>query len=391
MDSRRELTQRGRLLKKSRSGCHECRVRKVKCDELRPVCSNCRRRFVTIQSCDWSASVLNRGLRGRLVQAPLYQQANSTESNQWRVVELRLIYHYTAVLCDIMPNCGTGREIWKRVIPELSFESELVLNPMLALSALHLHSHLPNDRGMEIALRRYLDRSLINQRGVLSDPKNEFSEQIWLSTIILPFVYWLLTHQRQTNGAYELPLQVFKMMEGVGAIFMRNQSFIRQLGYNWIGSVPFLKTLPRDRFSVAAQIQLKDIEDDLTRLLEVLAEDDMNIYMEVKDYIIHHYEAYYSNADGKTLQLFLGFMPLRCQPRYRTLLEKHDPLAMALMARMIVLLQGVEHAWWINGEGNFEVVQQDIRGILQLLPQNLRWIMDWPLKVLDGSIVLCRD
>jgi hypothetical protein len=73
------------------------------------------------------------------------------------------------------------------------------------------------------------------------------------------------------------------------------------------------------------------------------------------------------------------------------MLEDHDPLAMGLMARLFVLLCGLDHAWWINGGGEYEVVARDIRGIRELMPEHLRWIMDWPCRVLNRELILNRD
>ncbi|KAL3422969.1 hypothetical protein PVAG01_04716 [Phlyctema vagabunda] len=39
--------------KKSRNGCITCKERKLKCDEVKPVCGNCLRRFTTIEICDY--------------------------------------------------------------------------------------------------------------------------------------------------------------------------------------------------------------------------------------------------------------------------------------------------------------------------------------------------
>ncbi len=72
------------------------------------------------------------------------------------------------------------------------------------------------------------------------------------------------------------------------------------------------------------------------------------------------------------------------------MLESHDPLAMALMARILVLLCGLEPAWWMNGKGDYEVLKRDIQGICELMPVQLHWAMDWPCDVLNGKIILNR-
>src|SRR5271154_4326610 len=38
--------------KKSRRGCQRCKARKVKCDEIHPVCSNCSRHGVSCEDSD---------------------------------------------------------------------------------------------------------------------------------------------------------------------------------------------------------------------------------------------------------------------------------------------------------------------------------------------------
>jgi hypothetical protein len=73
------------------------------------------------------------------------------------------------------------------------------------------------------------------------------------------------------------------------------------------------------------------------------------------------------------------------------MLQRHDPLAMALMARMLVLLNELDHAWWANGQGEYEVMERDVRGIHKLMPVHLRRLMDWPCRVLYKEIILNRD
>ncbi|KAK0636734.1 hypothetical protein B0T17DRAFT_587798 [Bombardia bombarda] len=230
-----------------------------------------------------------------------------------------------------MSDCnGSNARMWLHTIPHLSFESDLVLNPMLALSALHLHSLSPDDLAMAVVLRRYIDRAL-------------------LSAIMLSHNYWLLAHQPQPDEPYELPLLAFKMIEGLGSVFAQERDYLDELGYGWFGG--------------------EEAPPEI-------------VYTEARDYVLCYYRAFCSGAPARNFWRFVGFMPARCQPGYRQMLQKHDPLAMALMARMLALLRGLAHTWWLNGQGEYEVVERDVRGICQL--------MDWPLSVLNKDIVLER-
>ena len=331
-----------------------------------------------------------------LTSHPSSHPSCMTGMSRWRMLEMRLMYHYTSVVSHTMPVCEVPADGWQRTVPQLSFESEVVLNPMLALSALHLHAHCQNDSNMAIALRRYLDRSLVNHRQALSNSSEELSEQLWLSAILLSHIYWLLAHHAVPNETYELPLQAFKMIEGINVLFEHKNVLLGQQGYKWLESEDKYHEAPESKLSSAAQLQLRSIEEDLTYLLDAfdvaaLPDNDKSIYMEAKTYVIHYYRTFFSDADSKTFLLFIEFITVKCQPGYRDKLEQYDPLAMALMARMLVLLSRHDYAWWMNGKGDYEVIERDVRGIRELMPANLQWVMDWPCRVLDRIIILTRD
>ena len=328
----------------------------------------------------------------------LHLHPNSTATTgQWRSLELRLMFHYSSVVSFTMPGCnGASKEAWQRTIPQLAFESELLLNPMLALSALHLHAHSPGGSDMAVALRCYLGRSLMKHQQALSNPDKGLSEQLWLSSVLLSHMYWLLAHQPQPNQPYEFPLEAIQMLEGASIIFKDNNVFLGQQGYGWLGDEAMPPVASEEELSKAAQIQLRVLEDDLWQLLDAfdvltMAADRKSVYIEAKDFVLYHYRAFFSGVDTKTLQRFVGFMAVRCQPGYLNMLKQHDALAMALMARMLVLLSVLDHSWWIHGKGDYETIDRDIRGINELMPSNLRWVMDWPRKVLDKVIILSRD
>lgn len=312
------------------------------------------------------------------------------------------MHHYTAVVSFSMPdgNGAPARDMWQRIIPQLAFDSELVLNPMLALSALHFHAHSPKNPVMAISLRRYLDRTIMNHRRALSHPRHEFSEQLWLSAIVLSNMYWLLAHERHAAETYALPFQAWRMIQGISILYTQNKAHLNRLGYSWFEHAWFgyeiqSLVLARDKLSIAGMAQLRSVREDLEHLLIAFGvaaqvQGDTEVYIEAKEYVLYYYRAFYSGAGAETLRQFIATMALRCQPRYIAMLESHDPLAMALMARILVLLCGLEPAWWMNGKGDYEVLKRDIQGICELMPVQLHWVMDWPCDVLNGKIILNR-
>ncbi|KAI1476507.1 hypothetical protein F4774DRAFT_235288 [Daldinia eschscholtzii] len=157
--------------KKSRAGCRNCKQRRVKCDELKPICGNCTRFSISCdfsphlagsdQSEDVSSNAPIRRKRGRprkdwsaITRDPalhgedevgegsgttgsspdLLLTKASTTSPQLTVDELELLHHY---LTD--PNLSQGDKLmWQVKVPRLAFTHHYALHLILAVSAFHL-------------------------------------------------------------------------------------------------------------------------------------------------------------------------------------------------------------------------------------------------------------
>jgi hypothetical protein len=166
------------------------------------------------------------------------------------------MYHCTAVVSSTMPSYnGTSVEAWLQTIPQLFFQSEMVLNRMLALSALHLHAQSKNDSNMANALRRDLSQSLTNHRQSLLSPSEKVSVQLWLLAVLLSYIYWLLAHQAQPNEPYELPLKAFIMLEGVGVIFEQKHLLLARQEHQWIRHEATSHIAPEAKLSTARIFQ----------------------------------------------------------------------------------------------------------------------------------------
>jgi hypothetical protein len=297
-----------------------------------------------------------------------------------------------------MPDCETdvALQMWQQRIPQLAFDLDVVLNPMLALSALHLHAHSGHDPNTMAILRRYLHRALQHHRQALVSGEKNLSEATWLSAVILSNINWLLARYRDGDGdnKYELPLQMWKMFHGVGILFTQQRGVLDSMGYGWYGEKlkPYIK--PIAQLSITARAQLRLVEEDLNFLFEAFKMKEMptkeaDMYLEVRDYIVDQYRALYSGTSARVLRWYIGTMVSNCHAGFREKLEKHDPLAMSLLARALVLMQALDKVWWMNGVGEYKVLERDIPGIETLMPQKLRWTMRWPRSILDGSMELC--
>lgn len=79
-------------------------------------------------------------------------------------------------------------------------------------------------------------------------------------------------------------------------------------------------------------------------------------------------------------------MLLRLPPRFLALLQQHEPAALVLFARNIVLLKFIDDVWWLHGKNEHLVMDYAIQGIRGLIPEPWLWAIEWPLKVVRGDI-----
>jgi hypothetical protein len=80
-----------------------------------------------------------------------------------RSFEMRLMHHYTRTVCFELPDCNEqsqGNKLWQTRVPLLAFQSEIVLDTVLAITALHMQSLKPDDRNLAVATAHYLNRAV---------------------------------------------------------------------------------------------------------------------------------------------------------------------------------------------------------------------------------------
>ncbi|KAH7141904.1 hypothetical protein EDB81DRAFT_723144 [Dactylonectria macrodidyma] len=152
--------------KKSRNGCRNCKRRRIKCDENKPVCKNCSRCSIpcdfnpnnSINSAASAASAANANAprkRGRPLKkwtaslsipetgsadspSPLDPALSLTETpghpQPLNVEDLQLFHHY---MSNTSLTFGDN-VLWRDKVPRLAFENHFLLHLMLSISALHL-------------------------------------------------------------------------------------------------------------------------------------------------------------------------------------------------------------------------------------------------------------
>ncbi|KAL3469140.1 hypothetical protein BJX99DRAFT_242010 [Aspergillus californicus] len=148
-----------RAHKKSRNGCLECKRRHVKCDEKRPICSNCIAaervcEFSSIRFCHVSPGTpvsapspiesSTASVATPLATTPPVASPTASEDLPVNMLHVELFHNlFTATHSTFYPF---GPTTWLPELISTAISTPYLVNEMLAFSALHLSTTRPNQR-----------------------------------------------------------------------------------------------------------------------------------------------------------------------------------------------------------------------------------------------------
>ncbi|KAK4252269.1 hypothetical protein C7999DRAFT_26993 [Corynascus novoguineensis] len=272
--------------KKSRSGCRRCKARKIKCDEVHPRCGNCVKHGVpcdfehpevlaelraaaaaaaAVESPSTPASTVNYGSpvsrhgsvvpghsagSAPLCRAPPTPAVSQTTPPGHRLLELRLMHHYTAMTCKTFTfTAPVTEDIWKITVPALAFSgSQHLADAILAVAALHLRSMMPNDKELVRASHAYMAASLAEYSAALTKGINSSNaESLFLTSALIAFqstatrVFMkdegmvgpgddldaAANNRNRPSGCYSIPFSWFHSFQGVKAITAASWQYLR--------------------------------------------------------------------------------------------------------------------------------------------------------------------
>ncbi|KAJ5976740.1 hypothetical protein N7501_000082 [Penicillium viridicatum] len=126
-----------RFHKKSRNGCNQCKERRVKCDETRPLCSVCTTRELP---CIYSTPYPQ--IHSTTEASPKPEPKPSTKPvfglPKYDARHLLLMHKFSTETCKSICGDQSDMEDWQVLIPKLAFEHEFLLHGILSLAALHM-------------------------------------------------------------------------------------------------------------------------------------------------------------------------------------------------------------------------------------------------------------
>ncbi|KAI1764262.1 hypothetical protein GGR53DRAFT_327937 [Hypoxylon sp. FL1150] len=402
--------------KKSRAGCRRCKVRKIKCDEIHPRCGNCTKHGVP---CDFEHPSIAESLPpvdtprpttstgsncdspststlpptppvASSTPLPLYRKPEplplTSNSKGSRMMELKLLHHYTTITCETLAiSSPVSEKIWRDTVPNLAFTgANFLADALLAVSALHLRSHAPRDQELIRASHSYMASTLSEYGASLSKGINESNaEALFLTAALIAFqstASRIFTRDdsgdlTDRSDGYALPLSWFHSFQGVKAVVASSWQWLRHSGI----VVPIIESQPALNLDLSGHNAtffgqlLTGVEDEVLRL-----DDDPESQLLTRQAYQHAVAvldwAHKIPHTGAPL-VFLATV----SRRFVELLEARRPRALAILASYFGLLKVLDSVWWLKG-----VARREVMGIVSLFdPDDEEWWprLQWPLRI----------
>ncbi|KAL4998908.1 hypothetical protein BDV10DRAFT_200919 [Aspergillus recurvatus] len=328
-----------RYHKKSRTGCTQCRSRRIKCDETHPSCQKCQRAGM---ACHYTAQ--SSPITGAAQSIP--QLLLPTESRtSFDMLDLTLMHHYTTVT-SVSLFGEEQKELWQTEVPVMARSSPLLMHGLLATAALHMAFLYKNSPSTFIdrALHHHsLGLELFNAEISTLSAENVKSPALFTFGLIV--VIWSYASptipSAITTMADESDLDT--LLSSLD--FVRGNKVIFEISSEIILSQPigrFLKPLeecaPPRALPQPIRAALVDLRTHVDDFVESMAIDQLERYL--LDTV---------STSANDMRRPLGWPALAETPFWERV-RKHKPAALLIFMHYAILLAYYElRAWWMRG------------------------------------------
>ncbi|KAM5345676.1 hypothetical protein ACJ41O_011537 [Fusarium nematophilum] len=393
--------------KKSRTGCIECRRRRVKCGEQKPACHACVRRGA---QCEYPPEALisivpSSSSESTPARTPSTQDLNSSTSflvprafpaicgaqnlpsNSFCIHDMALLHHWTiSTSLSIFHKSTDVPQFWQETVPKIAFEHPFVIHAILGLAALHL-AYLNCSDNMKA---HYLadaashhNKAMHEFQEALVHIGSDNTEALFMwSTLNLIHVFGMSGRLSGGDGRKEhmLGVQIIPMLRGVEAVLQPAGDALRsgRLGGlmmvgNWFELNPDENPDADDAHFCQTRISWERSVDAQTYDEALWTLRKCRLYIKQFDAMDPDaLEGWGFNRAGSGPLMFIIFAP----QEYFTLLHQRQPPALILYAFFGALLSTLDDCWFMEGWGRDIVEVVD-----DLLGNYWRSWIAWPSEV----------
>ena len=400
----------------------------MKCDEIHPMCSNCRRHGVT---CEYGDPFVQPSNGTDNLPPPSYDRASQSSASsphgpnspyadlediehaftadERRLLELRLLHHYITVVTDTFSS-EPFRQVWYLDSVRLGFEHPFLLNAIFAISSLHivcdagdgLRIYSDDERVQSIAKvinrpkfslgnidhakahRIYLNLAVRTQREAISSLNPNNADAVFLASVLLSYQALKLLPDSPSPNVYSPPTQWLRMSSAISTVVLAARPLVQEGSLVEMTRTRLMEPDFEDRAAIFNPQNRKPFEALLnwSRYPEPdLDFESKNAYEEALAYIGGVWQAILTKEDPKILFRRLVLLGIMVPSQFATFLDEGRPRALVILAHHFAMTKACEENWWLQG-----VADREVNGIRSILPAEWQWAMEWPLLVLNQGI-----
>ncbi|KJZ74982.1 hypothetical protein HIM_05468 [Hirsutella minnesotensis 3608] len=380
--------------KKARTGCLDCKRRKVKCDEARPAC-----RFCTLRQVKCEYPQVNARSQAPRNSPPRYSRSGiasckagqSNSQNRSPVVspgivyelqarpaifdqeDMRLLWFYTAVTCDCVATpYDKERSIEVAVrttITRYALETPFLMHSIFALSSMHMQS-LQQVVDHQRALY-YRVKSFEGYRKAVKEAKPETYPALLANAIILLIV--TTQHFREPNSEPLYIIQWLQVWRGAGLI-----AGLTGLSSIFLAGLEPIFYRPSIDFGTAAAA----VPSHLASMIIGIRPDNpdfphIKCYYDTLQYLGSLYSGLRKGQSTvMTLRILTWFSFVPCQ--FVELTRLRCPRALVIIAHYTAFLKILDSLWFMTGVGD-----RSLRDLCNYLGHQWDSVLRMPLQVLE--------
>ncbi|KAI9925976.1 hypothetical protein ASPWEDRAFT_25797 [Aspergillus wentii DTO 134E9] len=368
--------------RKSRNGCIECKRRHVKCDEKRPICSNCTVSERTCQYADPDAPSTVSSAHA----SPAPPVARTSAQDVPEDVEhkcppvnmehIELFYHLSTQTIHSLRLEHEGLDVSFSDIMKELVSAPYLMNELLGLSAMHLstlHPEKQNHYRHQAAELQNHGLSIFNQmkpeiNAETCVPMFVFSAVLGLHVMCETFVF----REIEFEPFMDRFVRYLSLHQGVRVMTIGTWDLLKQSALQ-----PLLKqgeAIPSGTESGHTCARLLDLIKGA-----YLSHEYMDIYEKAISALQSVLSAAQSDLNGRPNINAIITWPVILPPGYTELLRKREPYALIILAHYAALVHSRRDLWMCGDGGQF---------LIELISRHLGsgwsdWLI-WPnLAIVD--------
>ncbi|KAB8304307.1 hypothetical protein EYC80_003718 [Monilinia laxa] len=375
--------------RKTRTGCNNCKRRKIKCGEGKPSCLNCIKHSIP---CDYSRANAAASAKNTPISSPgssasasapndILSRTAEGQDPYLNVIDLEVFNNFCTSTAFSLNSHPDVTVLWQTTVIQMAFQHEFVLRAILALSALQLARTVPG-RGQQ-----FYEYSMQQHQAALRQA-TAFIPHITVDSCAALHIFSIATGMHTLGRPRSVDEFVIVGENGITSwlvLFQGVTAIIEQFN-------DALKTGPlavlfrvRDERILLRQTYAEDDTEHLSHLriaIETTVHDEHEAHIYTS--AIHDLESVYKfmyrcpAEKYETGDIFVWLFDL--SDEYMARLKEGTQEALAILAYSSVCFKKLENLWWIEGWSNhlmaniYKFLDDDHRQWVQMAINEIGWM-----------------